>query len=150
MYIYGGYDIREGPMSSMWSFDLSKVGNLDNMQGPPLHWNQLAVQGIKKPGALSNHSSVVYNKKMYLFGGSTGLNTNATLYGYEPGSNLWELTRVKAADNNQENLPQGSDEHTAVVHEDSMYVFGGFIDGDRVDFTYKFNFKSGEWHFISY
>jgi hypothetical protein len=26
-----------------------------------------------------------------------------------------------------------------------MYLFGGFIDGDRVDCVFKFNFKSGEW-----
>jgi len=51
-------------------------------------------------GAISNHTSVVYNRKMYLYGGSTGLNTNATLFGYETQSNLWELIRVKAADNN--------------------------------------------------
>lgn len=82
---------------------------------------------------------------MYLYGGSTGLNTNSTLFGYEPQSNLWELIRVKPADNNQDNLPQGSDEHTAVVHEDNMYVFGGFVDGDRVDHTHKFHFKTGEW-----
>lgn len=80
-----------------------------------------------------------------MFGGSTGLNTNATLFGFEAQSNLWELIRVKAADNNAENIPQGSDEHTAVVHEDNMYIFGGFIDGDRVDCVYRFNFKSGEW-----
>lgn len=24
-------------------------------------------------------------------------------------------------------------------------MFGGFVDGDRVNTTYKFNFKSGEW-----
>jgi len=31
MYIYGGYDIREGPMSSLWSFDTNNVGNLANL-----------------------------------------------------------------------------------------------------------------------
>jgi hypothetical protein len=28
MFIYGGYDIREGPINSLWSFDVSNVGNL--------------------------------------------------------------------------------------------------------------------------
>jgi len=113
MYIYGGYDIREGPMSSMWSFDLNKVGSLD-INTQQLQWNQVVPQGVKKPGkqlkpleilnltigAISNHTSVVYNRKMYLYGGSTSLNTNATLFGYETQSNLWELIRVRAADNN--------------------------------------------------
>lgn len=30
MFIYGGYDIIEGPLQSMWSFDLSSVGELAN------------------------------------------------------------------------------------------------------------------------
>lgn len=30
MFIYGGYDIREGPMSSLWSFDVNCVGQLSN------------------------------------------------------------------------------------------------------------------------
>ena len=30
MYIYGGYDIREGPMSSLWCFDTKSVGELTN------------------------------------------------------------------------------------------------------------------------
>jgi hypothetical protein len=30
MYIYGGYDIREGPLKNVWSFDTSNVGILAN------------------------------------------------------------------------------------------------------------------------
>ena len=28
-------------------------------------------------------------------------------------------------------------------------MFGGFIDGDRVDSVYKFSFKTGEWTCLS-
>jgi hypothetical protein len=28
LYIFGGHDIREGQMNTMWSLDLSAVGNL--------------------------------------------------------------------------------------------------------------------------
>ena len=31
MYIYGGNDIREGPMKSFWSFELEKMGNLKEL-----------------------------------------------------------------------------------------------------------------------
>jgi hypothetical protein len=48
------------------------------------------------------------------------------------------------------NLPSGTDEHTAVVHEDQMILFGGFVDGDRINSTYKFNFKLGEWKLVIY
>ena len=42
MYIYGGYDMREGPVSTVWSFDLKNVGDLagsDSMTKlPQLTW----------------------------------------------------------------------------------------------------------------
>jgi hypothetical protein len=28
MYVFGGKDIREGQMNSLWVFDLSNIGNL--------------------------------------------------------------------------------------------------------------------------
>jgi hypothetical protein len=28
MYVFGGKDIREGQMNSLWTFDLSKIGDL--------------------------------------------------------------------------------------------------------------------------
>lgn len=31
-----------------------------------------------------------------------------------------------------------------------MYIFGGFDGGDRHHQTYKFNFKTGEWHLVQH
>lgn len=76
------------------------------------------------------------------------MNTNSTFYALDTTTNLWELVRSKSFQNDPMNTPPAIDEHTAVVNEDYMYVFGGFVDGDRVNFTYKFNFKLGEWKII--
>jgi hypothetical protein len=54
MYIFGGYDIREGPLSNMWSFDLAKIGNLTNDSTQslqtPLNWQEVKTIGVKQPG----------------------------------------------------------------------------------------------------
>lgn len=155
MYIYGGYDIREGPMQSFWCLDTANVGELNdnsdvNEGQPTLHWQEVHPQGVKRPGAISNHTSVIYNKKMYLYGGSNGLNSNETFYGFDTATNMWEIVRHKPADNNDANRPPASDEHSAVVSGDHMYIFGGFDGGDRINTTYKFNFKSGEWRLVQY
>lgn len=54
MYIYGGYDIREGPMQSFWSFDVNNVGMLSNSDLEKSHqiirWQEIAAKGIKLPG----------------------------------------------------------------------------------------------------
>lgn len=96
-------------------------------------------------GSLSNHSSVVYNQKMYLYGGNYGLNNNDKFYSYDPATAMWELVKTRPANNDAGNMPPALDEHSAVVHEDHMIVFGGFANGDRQQCTYAFNFKTLEW-----
>lgn len=150
MYIFGGYDMREGPMASTWSFDLSNVGELQNSDlhadsMPSMTWQPIQANGVKKPGSLSDHTSVIYNKKMYLYGGSQGLSSNGTLYSFDPLTNLWDPVRCKPVGEFDPNKPPEVDEHTAVVWDDDMIIFGGFVDGERSNSIYKFNFKSGEW-----
>ena len=130
MYIFGGFDSLEGPLSSMWSFDLSEVGPLPaHGNESPLHWHEIMCKGANKPGRwlifvwrsvsgeVANHSSVVYKTKMYLFGGSQGLNTNEKLYSFDTLTHMWEVVKTKAADGSIENLPPALDEHSAVVHQ---------------------------------
>lgn len=85
---------------------------------------------------------------MFLYGGNAGLRSNETFFAYDPNINTWEIVRWKTADNSELNQPPICDEHTAVVYEDCMVVFGGFVEGDRVNSTYKFNFKNGEWRLM--
>ena len=41
MYLYGGHDIREGPLQTLWGFELNKMGNLSELSdftpGPDIH-----------------------------------------------------------------------------------------------------------------
>lgn len=53
MYIYGGNDIREGPLNSFWSFELEKMGNLKELSdfspGPDtmsyMEWQKVETTG---------------------------------------------------------------------------------------------------------
>ena len=76
------------------------------------------------------------------------MNTNSTFYALDTTTNLWELVRTKSFQNDPMNTPPAIDEHTAVVNEDYMYVFGGFVDGDRVNFTYKFTLSFTLKYFV--
>lgn len=92
----------------------------------------------------------MYKGKMYLYGGNSGLKTNETFYAFDPSNNTWEIIRHKPFENSELHKPPACDEHTAVVHQDTMVLFGGFIEGDRVNSVYKFSFKTGEWRLIQY
>mmetsp|Transcript_2846 Transcript_2846/g.2669 ORF Transcript_2846/g.2669 Transcript_2846/m.2669 type:complete len:131 (+) Transcript_2846:155-547(+) len=84
LYIFGGHDIREGEQDSLWCLDLTKqpinANSKDTaFQDPSLQsdkkaeWIQLPTSGKEKPGKLSHHSAVIYNDKMYIFGGNASL-----------------------------------------------------------------------------
>lgn len=85
---------------------------------------------------------------MYLFGGNYGLSSNDKFYSFDPATHIWDLVKSRAANNEPGNLPPALDEHSAVIHEDSMIVFGGCANAERQDQTYAFNFKTLEWSII--
>lgn len=70
---------------------------------------------IKIAAPISHHTSVVYEGKMYLFGGSHTLDCNKIFYALNLEKMTWEIVRQRAADNDQSNIPEAADEHTAVV-----------------------------------
>jgi len=86
---------------------------------------------------------------MYLYGGSVGLSSNSVFYALDLTKLIWETVRTKPYKNIEDNNPAPRDEHTAILHDEQMVVFGGFVDGERVNQTYKFTFKTGEWKLVT-
>lgn len=82
---------------------------------------------------------------MYLYGGSSGLSTNSTFYALDLNTNLWEPIRYKC-----DVPPPECDEHTAVVHDEQMILFGGFVEGDRVNSVHRYSFKENTWRQVNY
>lgn len=50
VYIYGGHDIREGQMNSLWALNMNAVGNLKESSGSILEWQLKKTYGNKTPG----------------------------------------------------------------------------------------------------
>lgn len=100
------------------------------------------------PPPITNHTSTVYGDKMYLFGGSTMECENQMLYSLDLNKYQWQLIKPKAAQNNESNFPITREEHTCVVYNDSMVIFGGFAFGERTNSMFKYNFKQNTWEMI--
>ena len=64
------------------------------------------------------------------------MNTNSTFFSFDPATSKWDVVLTKSYQQDSSNMPPGADEHSAVVFEDCMYIFGGFIDGDKVNCVY--------------
>ncbi len=150
MYIYGGHDIKEGSLDNLWSVDASKLTD-QNAQNDlestdkKTQWVKVETHGNNRPGPIAHHTSVIYGDKMYLFGGSSMQKVETQyFYSLDLKQFKWELIHSRG------DVPCSRDDHTAVIYEGSMVIFGGFSsDGERSNCLYRYYFKDNKWEKVS-
>jgi N-acetylneuraminic acid mutarotase len=86
---------------------------------------------------------------MYLFGGSNSMTNNSSFFSLDLTSFKWSVINQLAADGIEDNLPQALDEHSAIVHDGKMYIFGGFVNGERDNQIFYFDFTTSRWSRIN-
>ena len=137
MLILGGQDIREGLVGGLWAL------HIDENEAENEHWEEIPLQG-EAPPALCRHSSVQYQDKWYVFGGTDHNQEHRTLFvlNFE----TWQWTAHTSAD---PACPPAIDSHSAslYVNEDTPYmvVFGGFINGNRTNTMFLLNMTTYTW-----
>jgi N-acetylneuraminic acid mutarotase len=158
LYVFGGLDIQNGSLSSLFELDLSLVNNLNDEETErrvSCAWHEITQNGKEKPGEVAYHSSVVHKEYMYLFGGNNyhrtiqyadpndedSAKTYTPLYTLNLKTFTWNAVRTRG------DIVKPRDEHTAVLDESSqqMVVFGGFEDGERTNEILIFNLKNTIW-----
>ena len=73
LYVFGGKDIGIGHLNNLWRIDLNDLQEFINGESEYQinpEWQLVETSGAK-PTAMSHQSSVVFQGKMYNFGGST-------------------------------------------------------------------------------
>lgn len=88
-------------------------------------WKFIEAKGDEKPGSLAFHSSIVYQDKMFLFGGSNLEAENNKFFSLDLNNYRWECIKSRG------DLPVKRDEHSAVINpaDSTMIIFGGFAEG---------------------
>jgi len=93
------------------------------------------------PAPRYGHSAVAYKGKMFIFGGydNTAMACN-DLYSFDAGTNTWEKVQIQGP------APPSRFMHSAIIHYQSMYVFGGCGDSLAIlGDLYQFNFADSTW-----
>jgi len=89
----------------------------------------------------------MYGDKMYLFGGSSGQtlkDSSHYFYSLDMKGYKWEVIHARGE------VPTCRDDHTAVIYEGSIVIFGGFsTDGERSNDLYRYYFRDNKWEKIS-
>lgn len=122
LYIFGG-QVEGYFFNDLVAFDLNALQNPNN------RWEFLirnSHEGGPPPGqippARTNHSMVTYNDKLYLFGGTNGVNWFNDMWSYDPRTNQWTELECNGF------LPTPREGHAVALVGDTMYVFGGRTD----------------------
>jgi len=97
------------------------------------------VGATSPPPARQAHTAVVYDEAMYVFGGERSAYEYSDVWKYDFKEDMWAF---QAPVNRSAAL--GRHDHTAVVYDDAMYVYGGRSPSPRDDF-WKYDFKTREW-----
>lgn len=87
---------------------------------PAMYWSRPKTFGIKPP-SLRAHASVVYQDKMYVFGGTTKSSCSDTLYVFELDTFIWSIPRVYGT------IPPACRAHSLLANPKNgkLYLFGG-------------------------
>jgi hypothetical protein len=75
LFVYGGLDIREGSLNTLWELNLNNLKDLEVADGYRQEncvWKLIKTTGNSQtiPEKLAYHTSVVFKDNMYLFGGN--------------------------------------------------------------------------------
>ncbi|KAL4906636.1 hypothetical protein BDW74DRAFT_136120 [Aspergillus multicolor] len=122
LYVFGG-QVEGFFFNDLVAFDLNQL------QNPGNKWEfliQNSHEGGPPPGqippARTNHTIVSFNDKLYLFGGTNGLQWFNDVWSYDPRSNSWSQLDCVGF------IPTPREGHAAAIVNDVMYVFGGRTD----------------------
>ncbi|EKG11744.1 Kelch repeat type 1 [Macrophomina phaseolina MS6] len=141
IYIFGG-QVEGFFFNDLVAFDLNAL------QVPNNRWEVLipnSSDGGPPPGqippARTNHTIVTWNDKLYLFGGTDGINWFSDVWAYDPKANAWsELDCIGY-------IPLAREGHAAAIVNDTMYVFGGRTrEGTDLGDLAAFKITSRRWY----
>ncbi|MCJ1431605.1 Negative regulator of mitotic exit [Xylographa pallens] len=141
IFVFGG-QVDGHFFNDLIAFDLNAL------QDPTNRWDMLIQdtgdsdppQG-QVPLGRTNHTVVTWNDKLYLFGGTDGLQWFNDVWTYDPRSNSW--TQLDCIGY----IPQPREGHSAALVNDVMYIFGGRTqDGNDLGDLAAFRITSRRWY----
>ena len=125
--------MKEGAMSSMWRVDLTDIHKLFNDPVYPVAWEQVQGKG-KDLGKISHHSAVVFDSDVVFYGGMKGEDSNPDIALFKTETATWTMLKLIG-----DAIPR-DDHSTCKVGSSEFVVFGGFVNGSRVNELVSFSY----------
>ncbi|XP_076460753.1 uncharacterized protein LOC143293582 [Babylonia areolata] len=130
IYVFGGKD-GTSPLKDVWKYHIYHQ-----------EWEMVEMRGGSLP-LLQGHTTVAYKRLMVIFGGTFNNNVN-DIQLWIFNTDLGHLREVWAEPGAAQ--PMCRRDHSAVIHNNLMYVFGGFKDTTGASQElWAFNIDEEEW-----
>jgi hypothetical protein len=153
LYIYGGQDLREGVLSSLWRIQLSEALKGD------VTWENITATTTNAPSyAFSHHCGVCYQNKLYFFGGYRQYAGNLGKYDRSkvrmknslPQSiNILDLATFRWTIGPTLNVPRDDFAWAFDDVRGKLYVFGGFVNQVKVNDLMCFDLETRKFSSIN-
>jgi len=135
LYFFGGYQRKRGTYyNDLFYFDLDKKS-----------WATIAPNYTTSPEDVpsprTDHSVVIFDGSMYVFGGYDGVARFNDLHRCKLRDGKFKWRQINA----EGTVPLNRFGHAAVVVRNSMFVIGGWNGHDTMDDIYQYSFLSNLW-----
>ncbi|KAK4875540.1 hypothetical protein RN001_011962 [Aquatica leii] len=136
IYVFGGeVGFSAGSETPLWVYGIKNNS-----------WKKIrTLKGAVTPKGRRGHTALVHRGTMLIYGGYQDLRGSCSelwVYHFETGS--WHLISATTK-SNPDLCPPPRHKHSAILHEDSMWIYGGMTDlQERSDF-WKWDIVSSTW-----
>ncbi|CAH4036449.1 unnamed protein product [Pieris brassicae] len=143
MYIFGGFDYITDEYTN----------NLHYLNLHTMEWCYVCAKG-SPPVGRDFHTALAYGDRMYIFGGRSELSRPHSndqeyycdlVYYFDTLTETWVKVKARGV------KPDGRRSHSSWIHNDFMYIFGGYNDRKKTHYNdiHRYSLLSNHWEFIN-
>ena len=132
--VFGG-QVEGFFFNDLVAFDLNTL----NHANP--RWELISpVEGSEPPPARTNHIAITHTDKLYIFGGTNGVDWFNDIWRFDPLTRVWTMLKCSGF------VPQPREGHSASLVGDVIYIFGGRdVDGNDLGDLSAFKISTSRW-----
>ncbi|XP_065174328.1 uncharacterized protein [Atheta coriaria] len=102
-------------------------------------------KGVATPKGRRGHSALVHRGSMLIYGGYQDLRGSCSeLWAFHFETESWHLVSTGPS-KNSDAFPPARHKHSAVIHGDAMWIYGGMTDLQERSDLWKWDILSGTW-----
>jgi hypothetical protein len=115
--------------------------DLNTLNAPNPRWELIIpAEGNEPPPSRTNHIAITHQDKLYVFGGTNGVEWYNDMWRFDPHAQQWSLLKCSGF------VPQPREGHAASLVGDVIYVFGGRdMEGNDLGDLAAFKISTSRW-----